>query len=124
MQYVIGIDDMDTLESRGTGYLARVIADVLGEEFDVLGVTRHQLLEDDRVPKTAKNSCAAILLAGTSFSLQDIAGFARRVILFLLGGDPEQIIVAILVGILGHMGKFLVKWIFGIVSGAPVGFIA
>jgi hypothetical protein len=34
----------------------------LAADHTVLGVLRHQLLDDPRVPRTAKNSCAAILL--------------------------------------------------------------
>jgi hypothetical protein len=56
------LDDTDTLESRGTGHLAREIAAALAADYPVLGVTRHQLLFDPRVPYTAKNSSAAILL--------------------------------------------------------------
>lgn len=51
-------------------------------------------------------------------------GVGSDLILLLLGGNPDHILVAILVGIFGHMGKFLVKWVFGILSGAPVGFLA
>ncbi len=58
----IGLDDTDTLESRGTGHLARLIATALAADYPVLGVTRHQLLMDPRVPYTAKNSSAAIAL--------------------------------------------------------------
>jgi tRNA(Ile2) C34 agmatinyltransferase TiaS len=58
----IGLDDTDTLESRGTGHLARQIAGALAADCPVLGVTRHQLLVDPRVPYTAKNSSAAIVL--------------------------------------------------------------
>jgi hypothetical protein len=58
----IGLDDTDTLESRGTGHLARQVAAALVADYLVLGVTRHQLLVDPRVPYTAKNSSAAILL--------------------------------------------------------------
>ena len=58
----IGLDDTDTLESRGTGHLARQIAGVLSSEHPVRGVTRHQLLLDPRVPCTKNNSCAAIAL--------------------------------------------------------------
>jgi tRNA(Ile2) C34 agmatinyltransferase TiaS len=59
---LIGLDDTDTRESRGTGHLARQIAVKIGENLPLLGVTRHQLLQDPRVPSTSKNSCAAILL--------------------------------------------------------------
>jgi tRNA(Ile2) C34 agmatinyltransferase TiaS len=60
--FFIGLDDTDTLESRGTGHLARQIAAALAADYSVLGVTRHQLLLDPRVPCTKNNSSAAILL--------------------------------------------------------------
>ena len=60
--FFIGIDDTDNLESRGTGHLARQIAAALAPDYPVLGVTRHQLLVDPRVPYTKKNSSAAIVL--------------------------------------------------------------
>jgi hypothetical protein len=41
----------------------------------------------------------------------------------LLLGQPEQILVAVLTAVLGHLGKFLVKWVFGLVTGAPIGFV-
>jgi hypothetical protein len=58
------LDDTDNLESRGTGQLARRIAGILAGSCAVLGVTRHQLLRDPRVPYTKNNSSAAILLNG------------------------------------------------------------
>ncbi len=58
----IGLDDTDTLESRGTGHLARQIAGALAADYPLLGITRHQLLVDPRVSYTAKNSSAAIVL--------------------------------------------------------------
>jgi hypothetical protein len=53
-----------------------------------------------------------------------MVGVGSDLVLLLLGGNPENAVTALLVGILGHLGKFLVKWLFGIVSGAPVGFLA
>lgn len=55
---LIGIDDTDTLESTGTGRMARDLRDHLinlnmGAS---LGVSRHQLLVDDRIPYTLHNS--------------------------------------------------------------------
>jgi len=58
----IGLDDTDTLDSRGTGHLARQIAATLATDYSLLGVSRHQLLVDPRVPCTRNNSCAAISL--------------------------------------------------------------
>jgi hypothetical protein len=59
-----------------------------------------------------------------TFLSYTIIGVGSDLVLLLLGGNPEVLPVAVLVGMLGHLGKFLVKWVFGIVSGAPVGFIA
>ena len=59
-----------------------------------------------------------------TFLSYTMVGVGSDIVLWLLGGDPENLAVAILVGMLGHMGKFLVKWIFGILSGAPIGFVA
>ncbi|MEZ5524370.1 MAG: hypothetical protein R3E62_05300 [Pseudomonadales bacterium] len=61
----IGIDDTDNLETRGTGYRARQLIELLETEklVEGLAVTRHQLLVDDRVPYTSHNSsaCLAVL---------------------------------------------------------------
>lgn len=59
---LIGIDDTHVLESTGTGRMARNLADYLtgmgmGEP---LGVSRHQLLVDDRIPYTSHNSSLCI----------------------------------------------------------------
>jgi tRNA(Ile2) C34 agmatinyltransferase TiaS len=62
MNIYIGMDDTDNLESRGTGHLARTIAQELAAEYQLLGVTRHQLLVDERVPYTSHNSSAVIEL--------------------------------------------------------------
>ena len=90
MEYIIGIDDTDNLESRGTGHLARVIATVFSPDFKIHGVTRHQLLDDPRVPKTAKNSCAGILFSGQAYDLEEIAQVVRKIMLddFIPGSDP------------------------------------
>jgi len=41
----------------------------------------------------------------------------------LLLGRSDQIVAAILAAMLGHLGKFLVKWVFGLITGAPIGFV-
>jgi len=87
----IGIDDTDTLESRGTGHLARQIAAALAADYAVLGVVRHQLLRDPRVPCTRNNSSAAILLDdNTAVSPARLTGRLRTMMLddFQPGSDP------------------------------------
>lgn len=58
----LGLDDTDMLDTPGTGHLARSLAGQLGESYPLLGVTRHQLLFDPRVPCTKNNSSAGIML--------------------------------------------------------------
>jgi len=87
----IGLDDTDILESRGTGHLARQIAAALAADYAVLGVTRHQLLRDPRVPCTKNNSSAAILLDGDpALSAAGLTGRLRAMMLddFQPGSDP------------------------------------
>ncbi len=91
MKIYIGIDDTDNHESRGTGHLARMIARTLADRHEVLGVTRHQLLFDPRVPYTAKNSCAAILLGCQNDVDLDILFLEIKDIMladFQQGSDP------------------------------------
>lgn len=59
-----------------------------------------------------------------TFLSYTMLGVASDLVLWLLGGNAENLIVAVLVGMLGHLAKFLVKWLFGIISGAPIGFVA
>jgi tRNA(Ile2) C34 agmatinyltransferase TiaS len=87
----IGLDDTDTLESRGTGRLARQIAAKLAADYPVVGVTRHQLLVDSRVPCTKNNSCAAIALDGANGLAPDgLLNQVRALMLadFQPGSDP------------------------------------
>ena len=60
MRIIMSLDDTDNYESRGTGRLARLIAGELERDYLLLGVTRHQLLVDPRIPYTSHNSSAAL----------------------------------------------------------------
>jgi len=51
-------------------------------------------------------------------------GVATDLALLLLGRNPENLVVATLAATFGHMAKFLVKWALGVLTGAPVGFVA
>ena len=52
-----------------------------------------------------------------------MVGVGTDLALWLLQ-DPENFVVAGLSGALGHTAKFLVKWLMGVISGAPLGFVA
>jgi len=62
MRYLIGIDDTDNLETRGTGHRVRQLADWLAENHlaEPKGITRHQLLVDPQIPYTSHNSSACL----------------------------------------------------------------
>lgn len=66
--WVVGIDDTDMPGIGGTGRLARRLA----AEIEALnlgrstGVTRHQFYEGPGVPKTARNSAAAVAFTGVT----------------------------------------------------------
>ncbi len=97
MIVLIGLDDTDNLESRGTGRLARALAADLGRDYGVLGVTRHQLLVDPRVPYTSHNSSAAIALqAPQGTSLRDLFERVKGLMLadFQAGSDPGLCLAA------------------------------
>jgi hypothetical protein len=67
MKYLLGIDDTDNLESRGTGHRVHELADWLisNAVAEPHGITRHQLLVDPRIPYTSHNSSACIALDAT-----------------------------------------------------------
>jgi tRNA(Ile2) C34 agmatinyltransferase TiaS len=93
---LVGLDDTDNQQSRGTGRLARELAAMLANNFEVLGVTRHQLLVDERIPYTSHNSSACILLrpaGGTALTPEVLDGIfesIRSAMLadFQAGSDP------------------------------------
>ena len=68
MRYLVGIDDTDNLESRGTGHRARQMADFLAQKqlARPLAITRHQLLVSPEIPYTSHNRSACLLLDADS----------------------------------------------------------
>lgn len=57
---LVGIDDTDTLETRGTNYLAREIVRRAADRWRCRWILRHQLLFDPRIPYTSHNGSASI----------------------------------------------------------------
>jgi tRNA(Ile2) C34 agmatinyltransferase TiaS len=60
--WLIGIDDTDNLESRGTGFRARELGRRLQEQGlgTLAAITRHQLLVSPEIPYTSHNSSACL----------------------------------------------------------------
>lgn len=93
----LGIDDTDTLESRGTGRLARAIAAELARSYTVTGVTRHQLFVHPAVPYTSHNSSAVIHIRDTGNGIAaDVFSAAKEMMLddFIEGSDPGICVAA------------------------------
>ena len=86
----IGIDDTDTLESRGTGRLARNIAAALSNKHQIFGVTRHQLFVHPDIPFTSHNSCAVIHAEAPPTAMEEIFCTTKKLMLedFIEGSDP------------------------------------
>ena len=89
MRYLLGIDDTDNLESRGTGHRVRQLAGWLAENnlAEPLGITRHQLLVDPQIPYTSHNSSAC--LSVESENVDDLWEASREFLLreSALGSD-------------------------------------
>jgi hypothetical protein len=66
--YLIGIDDTDNLESRGTGYHVRQLGNWLADNELAVprGITRHQLLVHPQIPYTSHNSSACLSVEAKS----------------------------------------------------------
>ena len=93
----VAIDDTDVPDSRGTGYLARGLAATLVEDgaSEALGITRHQLLVDARIPYTSHNSsaCIALRTARAPEALAVVAGTALAT-RSAPGSDPGLCVLA------------------------------
>ena len=91
MSVYICIDDTDSLDSIGTGRLARLLAEQIGQQYQVTAVTRHQLFVHSDIPYTSHNSCAVIHLCDIAEEAY-LPLFNRAKILmqehFIEGSDP------------------------------------
>lgn len=81
MRFYIGIDDTDNLETRGTGFRCRELASLLIAHglADVIGISRHQLLFDRRIPYTSHNSSGCLEIETESIS--QVTDFSRKYLL-------------------------------------------
>lgn len=87
----IGIDDTDIVGSPGTNQLARALVQSLADRTRLLRITRHQLLDDPRVPYTSQNGSASILLTPlTTIRLDEVFDLCQEQMQkwFIEGSDP------------------------------------
>ncbi len=88
MRFLIGVDDTDNLESRGTGFRARCLgAELAGAGIArVDGVSRHQLLVHPDIPYTSHNSALCLDAEVAEGRYDDLVEFCRE---FLLRESAE-----------------------------------
>ncbi len=81
MRYLLGIDDTDNKDSRGTGYRARCLAELIEKNNigSVIGISRHQLFVHPDIPYTSQNSSACLDVIADDYSQLQL--FARAFIL-------------------------------------------
>lgn len=79
MKIIIGIDDTDNKRSRGTGFRARQLGQLLAGSgmAEVETISRHQLLVDKRIPYTSHNSSASVVCHLIPY-LEDIIRFCTK----------------------------------------------
>ena len=88
----LGLDDTDVLDSPGTNKLARHLVEQLAPDWRAERITRHQLLEDPRVPCTRKNGCVAIVFDAPGVladSARSISTLVQRVRPIIQGWCPQ-----------------------------------
>ncbi len=92
----VGIDDTDMLDTPGTNQLARHLVEQCADHWHGRLITRHQLLEDPRVPCTRRNGCVAIAFDGSpTHSVDDLEARIRSLMLAWcpVGSDPGLCLV-------------------------------
>jgi hypothetical protein len=104
---LIGIDDTDNLESRGTGFRARDLARGIERQgLGILkGITRHQLLFDRRIPYTSHNSSACLELECSD--IEGITEFSKQ---YLLRESAPGSDAALAVALFERVEPEIVEW--------------
>lgn len=105
--YLIGIDDTDNLQSRGTGYRARQMGLSLQQAGwgELLGITRHQLLVHPDIPYTSHNSSACLEVK--SDKLAGLTSFCRN---FLLHESAEGSDAGLCIACLDRIDEEVIQW--------------
>jgi hypothetical protein len=107
MKYLVGIDDTDTTESRGTGFHARQLALKLEEAGigSVFGITRHQNYVHPAIRYTSQNSSACLLIE--TENLEKLKAFCHK---FLLEIAPDGSDVGLCIAREDDIPKLVTKW--------------
>ena len=77
MRYLIGVDDTDNLQSRGTGYRTRCMGSEVQRFAHLECIVRHQLLVDPQIPYTSHNSSVRMVADMDEARFEELVDFCR-----------------------------------------------
>lgn len=79
MRILLGIDDTDNLESRGTGFRARELGERLAaaDLASIAGISRHQLYVHPDIPYTSHNSALCLDVDWRGGALSNLSDYCR-----------------------------------------------
>lgn len=105
--YYIGIDDTDNQTSRGTGFRSRDMGHRIEENGlgKILGITRHQLFFDPRIPYTSHNSSACLVVEAKDRT--QLTGFCRN---YLLETAADGSDVGLCVALPDEISERVINW--------------
>ena len=105
---IIGIDDTDNLESRGTGHIARQLGLSLqnSDLVTLKNITRHQLLVSPLIPYTSHNSSASLIVE----SVADINEIKAHCVHFLTKHSATGSDCGLCIAKIENISQDLVEW--------------
>lgn len=106
-RFIVGIDDTDTKETRGTGFNAREIGKLIEQEKIgiIEGIVRHQLFFDPCIPFTSANSSASL-----EVQCNDVEKLKKICLDYLNRIAPVGSDVGLCIAELGTVTKEVVNW--------------
>ena len=109
MRYLIGVDDTDNLESRGTGFRARCLGAELAAAglARVDGVSRHQLYVHPDIPYTSHNSSLCLDVQADPAHYRRLVAHCRA---FLLRESAEGSDAGLCIGEFDRLDEALVRF--------------
>jgi hypothetical protein len=107
MRYLIGIDDTDDLDSRGTGFRSRDLASIIHQKGlgSVFSISRHQLLVHPEIPYTSHNSSACL-----DVETNDIEQFKLFCIDYLKKESAQSSDVGLCIAPFRNITKRVINW--------------
>ena len=107
MKYLIGIDDTDNIDTKGTGSRVRQLAQELNDNkyCKAIGITRHQLYVHKDIPYTSHNSSACLEI--DTENINKVIEYTRE---FLIKNSAEGSEAGLCVANFLHINDDIMNW--------------